>query len=150
MTYKFVGALRSLTDDKPYQRTAIVVGMAIGFTTELVRKLIAASRRYREYIKSGTLAHAVDFTIFGVLLPSPYASSFGGFVNLSTSAWFAVGSVISEATEGLLKRARRGAQGALPSDMSVTSLVGGGFIAGDAIAALGIGIYGLLSTLMAS
>jgi hypothetical protein len=34
--------------------------------------------------------------------------------------------------------------------MSVTSLVGGGFIAGDAIAALGIGIYGLLSTLMAS
>ena len=150
MTYKFVGALRSLTDDKPYQRTAIVVGMAIGFTTELVRKLIAASRRYREYIKSGTLAHAVDFTIFGVLLPSPYASSFGGFVNLSTSAWFAVGSVISEATEGLLKRARRGAQGALPSDMSVTSLVGGGFIAGDAIAAVGIGIYGLLSTLMAS
>jgi hypothetical protein len=29
-------------------------------------------------------------------------------------------------------------------------LVGGGFIAGDAIAALSIGIYGLLGTLLAS
>jgi hypothetical protein len=150
MTYKFVGALRSLTDDKPYQRTAIVVGMAIGFATELVRKLIAANRRYREYIKTGAVARAVDFTIFGVLLPSPYASSFGGFVNLPTSAWFAVGSVISEVTEWVLKRTRKGAQGALPSDMSITSLVGGGFIAGDAIAALSIGIYGLLGTLLAS
>jgi hypothetical protein len=150
MTYKFVGALRSLTDDKPYQRTAIVVGMAIGFGTELVRKLIAASRQYGKYIKSGGVAQAVDFTIFGVLLPSPYASSFGGFVNLPTSAWFAAGSVISEVTEGLIKRTRKSALGALPSDMSITSLVGGGFIAGDAIAALSIGIYGLLSTLLAT
>jgi hypothetical protein len=85
-----------------------------------------------------------------VLLPSPYASSFGGFVNLPTSAWFAAGSVISEITEWLLKRVHKGTRGALPSDMSITSLVGGGFIAGDAIAALSIGIYGLLSTLLAS
>ena len=28
MTYKFVGVLRSLTDDKPYQRTAIWIGVA--------------------------------------------------------------------------------------------------------------------------
>ena len=41
MTYKFVGALRSLTDDKPYQRTAILVGVALGFATESLRKLIA-------------------------------------------------------------------------------------------------------------
>lgn len=127
-----------------------MVGIAIGFGTELVRKLIAASTRYRGYIKAGGVAQAVDFTIFGVLLPSPYASSFGGFVNLPTSVWFAAGSIISEITEWVLKRTRSGAQGALPSDMSITSLVGGGFIAGDAIAALGIGVYGLLSTLLAA
>jgi uncharacterized oligopeptide transporter (OPT) family protein len=150
MTYKFVGALRSLTDDKPYQRTAIVVGMAIGFAMELLRKLIAASRRYRDFAKSGKVAHAADFTIFGVLLPSPYAASFGGFVNLPTSAWFAAGSVIAEVTEGLLQRTRKTIEGALPSDMTITSLVGGGFIAGDAIAALSIGIYGLLNTLLAA
>jgi hypothetical protein len=42
MTYKFVGALRSLTDAKPYQRTAIVVGIALGFATELLRRLATA------------------------------------------------------------------------------------------------------------
>jgi uncharacterized oligopeptide transporter (OPT) family protein len=30
MTFKFVGALRSLTDDKPYQRTAIWIGVGMG------------------------------------------------------------------------------------------------------------------------
>ena len=34
---------------------------------------------------------------------------------------------------------------ALPEDMSTTSLVGGGLIAGDSIAALATGIAGLLS-----
>lgn len=147
MTYKFVGALRSLTDVRPYQRTAILVGIAIGFATEVLRKLIAASRRYREYVQSGAAARAVDFTIFAVLLPSPYASSFGGFVNLPTSLWFASGSVLAEAVEWVLQRRRVTTQ-VLPSDMSVTSLVGGGLIAGDSIAALGVGVYGLLSAVI--
>jgi hypothetical protein len=148
MTYKLVGALRSLTDAKPYQHTAIVLGVALGFVTELLRKLIAASRRYREYLRRGGGARVLDFTLFAVILPSPYASAFGGFVNLSTSLWFAAGSVIAEAVEWAVRR--RGSQmtASLPSDMSVTSLVGGGFIAGDAIAALGIGIYGLINTLL--
>ena len=33
----------------------------------------------------------------------------------------------------------------LPADMSSTSLVGGGLIAGDALAALGLGVAGLLT-----
>jgi uncharacterized oligopeptide transporter (OPT) family protein len=147
MTYKFVGALRSLTDVRPYQRTAILVGIAIGFATEVLRKLIAASRRYREYVQRGAAGRAVDFTIFAVLLPSPYASSFGGFVNLPTSLWFASGSVFAEAVEWVLQRRRVTTQ-ILPSDMSVTSLVGGGLIAGDSIAALGVGVYGLLSAVI--
>src|SRR5665213_67982 len=148
MTYKFVGTLRSLTDVKPYQRTAILVGIALGFATELLRKLITASRRYREYLKRRKAAAAVDFTIFAVILPSPYASSFGGFVNLPTSVWFAAGSLLAESYEGIMKRRGKLQPQLLPSDMSVTSLVGGGLIAGDAIAALGLGIYGLLSTLL--
>jgi len=44
---------------------------------------------------------------------------------------------------------RRGATGKaeLPIDMSVVSLLGGGLIAGDAIAALGIGMYGLIGAM---
>jgi hypothetical protein len=147
MTYKFVGALRSLTDDKPYQRTAIIVGVALGFATEVLRKLIAASRRYREFRDSGNAAKAVDFAIFAVLLPSPYASSFGGFVNLPISAWFAGGSVLGDVLDWMLRRHGGGRKGELPSDMSFVSLLGGGLIAGDAIAALGIGMYGLIGAL---
>ena len=147
MTYKFVGALRTLTEARPYQRTAIVVGIALGFAIELLRKLIAASRHYRAYARQGRTAGAVDFTIFAVFLPSPYASSFGGFVNLPTSSWFAAGAVMGDAVEWLMRRRGGVKTGALPSDMSVTSLVGGGFIAGDAIAALVVGVYGLISVL---
>jgi hypothetical protein len=42
--------------------------------------------------------------------------------------------------------ARNPQRGVLPSDMSTASLFGGGLIAGDALAALGLGIAGLLST----
>jgi hypothetical protein len=38
--------------------------------------------------------------------------------------------------------------GELPEDMSATSLIGGGLIAGESLAALGIGLWGLLHTLM--
>jgi len=34
----------------------------------------------------------------------------------------------------------------LPADMSTMSLVGGGLIAGDSLAALSLGLYGLLQT----
>ena len=36
----------------------------------------------------------------------------------------------------------------LPADMSTMSLVGGGLIAGDALAALSIALYGLLKTVL--
>ena len=147
MTYKFVGALRSLTEPKPYQRTAVVVGIGLGFATELMRKLIAASRRYRAYVRRGGAAKVADFTIFAVILPSPYASSFGGFVNLPTSAWFACGSVLGQAVDWILKRRGRAQAAILPADMSFVSLIGGGLIAGDALAALGVGIYGLINAL---
>jgi uncharacterized oligopeptide transporter (OPT) family protein len=162
MTYKFVGALRSLTDDKPYQRTAIWLGVAIGLVTQLLRQWIKANERYKQWIANSRAGFAADFALDAAILPSPYASSFGGFVNLATSAWFAAGGVVASAIDTLVKR-REEANGqgqgqgngkgkgkvALPSDMSSTSLVGGGLIAGDALAALGLGIAGLMTTLLA-
>lgn len=123
MTYKFVGVLRSLTDDKPYQRTAIYAGIALGFVIEALRKWLRPR----------------SFVVDAVLLPSPYALSFGGFVNLPTSMWFAAGSVVSTLLEKRLPQRED-----VPADMSSTSLFGGGLIAGDALAALGLGIAGLL------
>jgi uncharacterized oligopeptide transporter (OPT) family protein len=145
MTYKFVGALRSLTDDKPYQRTAIWIGVAIGFVTELLRKLIKSRAAYQRFAKTTKVGFATDFVLDSALLPSPYASSFGGFVNLLTSAWFAAGGVLASAINSMPKKDK---PAALPEDMSTASLVGGGLIAGDALAALGLGIAGLLATLL--
>jgi uncharacterized oligopeptide transporter (OPT) family protein len=144
MTYKFVGILRSLTDDKPYQRTAIWVGVAIGFATEILRKVIKSRPAYRKFARASRTGFATDFLLDAVVLPSPYASSFGGFVNLPTSAWFAAGGVVASIANSLPKRKDEAA--ALPDDMSTASLVGGGLIAGDALAALGLGIAGLLAT----
>jgi uncharacterized oligopeptide transporter (OPT) family protein len=148
MTYKFVGILRSLTEPRPYQITAIWVGVAIGFTIELARKLIKANAAYRRFLASGRAGFATGFAVDALLLPSPYALSFGGFVNLHTSLWFGGGGIASSAFNALFAR-KRAADSEVPEDMSSTSLVGGGLIAGDALAALGIGIAGLLSTLAA-
>jgi uncharacterized oligopeptide transporter (OPT) family protein len=143
MTYKFVGVLRSLTDDKPYQRTAIWIGVMIGFATEILRKLIKSRPGYKKFISSRP-GFATDFLLDAAVLPSPYASSFGGFVNLPTSAWFAAGGVVASIANTLPRG--KGKAAALPEDMSTASLVGGGLIAGDALAALGLGIAGLLAT----
>lgn len=146
MTYKFVGVLRSLTQDRPYERTAIWVGVAIGFATEVLRKVIKSRAAWQRFATSGKVGFSADFLLDAVILPSPYASSFGGFVNLLTSAWFAAGGVVSSFVNSLPKAAK--SEPALPSDMSTTSLVGGGLIAGDAIAALALGIAGLLATVL--
>lgn len=149
MTYKFVGALRSLTAPQPYQRNAVLVGLALGFAIELLRKLIAAARGYRAYAQGGAGGRAVDFVIFAIVLPSPYASAFGGFVNLPITSWFAGGSVLGELVDLLSRRRRGSGSQSLPADMSLVSLIGGGLIAGDALAALALGIYSLLATLAA-
>ncbi len=145
MTYKFVGVLRGLSEPNPHQTAAIVLGIACGFGIELLRKLIKRSPRYQAFIARGKLGFATDFSVDALLLPSPYAFSFGGFVNLPTSLWFGAGGVISSLINTFAKRSQE--DETLPSDMSATSLVGGGLIAGDALAALGLGVVGLMSLL---
>lgn len=148
MTFKIVGALRSLTDDKPHQRTAIWLGVALGLGVQVLRSLVFERAAYRRWRDSGRLPLATDFVLDAVVLPSPYAYSFGTFLGLATSAWFAAGSVITSALQWLDgRRGRRPEDEGLPADMSTTSLVGGGLIAGDAMAALGLGVAGLLATL---
>jgi uncharacterized oligopeptide transporter (OPT) family protein len=149
MTYKFVGALRSLTDDKPYQRTAIWVGVGLGLAVQLVRVKLLARPAYLRWRHSGTGAKVADFVIDAVLLPSPYAYSFGTFLGLATSVWFAAGGVVSSVADTInARRGRKPEDEGLPADMSTVSLLGGGLIAGDALAALGLGVAGLLATLV--
>ena len=85
-----------------------------------------------------------------VLLPNPYASSFGGFVGLNTVLWWTAGGVgasLFEMLQSKVGRATKPGQELLPADMSTMSLVGGGLIAGDSLAALSLGLYGLAKIL---
>jgi hypothetical protein len=150
MTYKFVGTLRSLTDDKPYQRTAIYVGILIGFLVQGIRRLVKSNPGYQRFAGRSRVGFAIDFLFDAVVLPSPYAYSFGGFVNLITSTYIAAGGVLGSFMNSLPKPKAKPGQPELPDDMSTASLLGGGLIAGDALAALGLGIFGLLSTMAGS
>jgi hypothetical protein len=69
--------------------------------------------------------------------------------------WWTAGGLASALFNGLKQRSaarasKSGQEGdpSLPPDMSTTSLVGGGLIAGDSLAALTVGIYGLLTAIL--
>lgn len=153
MTYKIVGTLRSITGDQGHLRDAIWIGVGIGCAIELARLGLQLSTRWRAFVARGRLGFASGFAVDALLLPSPYALSFGGFVNLGTSAWFATGGMLTSLVHTLERRPAPPTEAPgqhgdeLPPDMSSMSLLGGGLIAGDALAALGLGIAGLIATL---
>jgi uncharacterized oligopeptide transporter (OPT) family protein len=153
MTYKFVGAIRSLGVMSDYTVKALLLGLGLGFGIEVARKLLKRNARYQGFVQGSRTGFAVGWTMDAVLLSSPYASSFGGFVNLSLSVWFGVGGILSSLWNTLTKRPAPHAAGspgegeALPEDMSTTSLVGGGLIAGESLFFLFVGLAGLLSLL---
>ena len=105
-----------------------------------------ARERWQNYKKTRA-GGAVDFVLDSTVLSSPYAMSFGGFVNLATSLWLGAGGVVASLIDANAARKKKrgapGEEGALPSDMTGTSLFGGGRIAGDALAALGLGLIAL-------
>jgi uncharacterized oligopeptide transporter (OPT) family protein len=145
-TYKMVGALRGIVEYKPRTMKALSLGIGIGLLMEMIRKLIKNHRGFKEYSTETRSGRATSFLLDAVFLPSPYAFAFGGFVELSWIYWWAAGGVTAslfETAEGWLFPRAKSAEGGLPSDMSTMSLVGGGFIAGDALAALAIGVYGI-------
>ncbi|MFS8933924.1 OPT/YSL family transporter [Cupriavidus taiwanensis] len=143
MTYKIVGVLHGLSQDRTGQYLAVGAGLLIGLATALLRRAILGHPAWQRFARSGRGGQAADFVLDAVILPSPYASSFGGFVNLTAAAWMAAGGVLASVGAAVGARGTRG-QG-LPRDMNTASLLGGGLIAGDALAALGIGMAGLLS-----
>ncbi|AEI81411.1 oligopeptide transporter Opt [Cupriavidus necator N-1] len=143
MTYKIVGVLHGLAQSRAGQHVAVATGLGLGLATAVLRKAILGRPAWQRFAQASRRGRVADFLLDAVILPSPYASSFGGFVNLAAAGWMAAGGVMASLAAAVARPARP-AQG-LPQDMSTASLVGGGLIAGDALAALAIGVAGLLS-----
>lgn len=153
MTYKFAGALKGITTSQPHVLKALQLGLLLGLIIEVLRKLIKSRPGYQQFVSGSRRGRATDFLLDAVVLSSPYASSFGGFVELPTVLWWTAGGLMSALYNGVKTRsaaraAVQSGQECLPPDMSTMSLVGGGLIAGDSLAALSVGIYGLLTTVL--
>ncbi len=150
MTYKFVGALKGITEHQPQVMKALALGIVLGLLIDAVRKLIKHQPEYKAFVQNSQGGRATDFALDAVLLPSPYASSFGGFVELPVVLWWTGGGIVSSLLGELLKKlnTRRAQPGdaEVPADMSTTSLIGGGLIAGDSLAALSVGLFGLIAS----
>ncbi len=145
MTFKFVGAIRGLGDLPAYKLAVLGAALAFGLSTELARKLLAAHRGYQRLRSHGRVGFAFGWLMDAVLLSSPYALSFGGFVELPVAIWFAVGGCITSVVNTWSASRPTAATDEVPDDMSTTSLVGGGLVAGEALFALGTGVYGLFT-----
>ena len=83
-----------------------------------------------------------------MVLASPYASSTGGFLDLTVSAWFAGGSLLTWFLSRPPAAAEGDAQIEIPADMSTASLIGGGLIAGESLYDLGLGLISLFSVML--
>jgi hypothetical protein len=152
MTYKFVGALKGITTSQPHVLKALQLGLLLGLIIEVLRKLIKSCPGYQDFAEGSRTGRATDFLLDAVVLSSPYASALGGFVELPTVLWWTAGGLMSALYNGVKTRspAKSAKEGvpSLPPDMSTMSLVGGGLIAGDSLAALCVGVYGLLTAVL--
>jgi len=143
MTYKLVGAIRGLGELPKHQLLALEVGFALGLVIQLMRKVLQASARYRAWVERPGPGFAVGWTVDSVLLPSPYAAAIGTFVGLATTLWWGAGGIAASLWATLVRREDTARANALPADMSTTSLVGGGLIAGESLFYLALALIGL-------
>ncbi|MCY1034060.1 OPT/YSL family transporter [Corallococcus sp. BB11-1] len=150
MTYKFVGAIRDLGALSEYKVKALLIGLGIGFTMEVLRKVIRRHPAYLRFVQGSRRGFAAGYVMDSVVLPSPYAAAFGGFIALPATLWFGVGGVLTSLFNTFSKRFTREpapGEAVLPEDMSTMSLVGGGLIAGESLFYLFLGLFGLLALL---
>lgn len=151
MTYKFVGVLNTLSADNTKTLSVMFLGIVLGVGIQVIRKVLQRSKGYQAWRTRTAATKTIDFILDALIIASPYASSFGGFVDFTTSLWFGLGGIFASIFNWAEARRRVGpvsgspGEGeALPEDMSTTSLVGGGLIAGESLFALFIGLSGLI------
>src|SRR3954464_10923355 len=145
MTYKFAGVLRGLASSETTTLKLMGLGIAIGLVIQLIRLALKRSAAYQAWKERSAGTKTADFVIDTIVLPGPYASSLGGFVEFPTALWYGMGGVFSSIWNWAGERNKKEADRGQPQDMDTTSLIGGGLIAGEALAFLSLGIIGLLA-----
>lgn len=137
MTLKIAGTIRTIRSMEAAQLEALAAGFVLGIALAVARRVLrkADSNGLPRFARN----KAVDFLFDAVLLPTPFALSFGGFVSLSAAAWFAAGSVVRSLWDQWVGSAP-GTAGHEPAELSGPSLLGGGLIAGETLAYVSVGL----------
>ena len=146
MTFKFVGVLNTLDQDNSKTLRVMGLGIGVGLLIQIIRKIMQKSRAYQTWRVAGTPNKIIDFILDALVIASPYASSFGGFVEFTTALWFGLGGIFASIFNWNEARKKRPADGEVLEDMSTTSLVGGGLIAGESLFWLFLGFMGLITS----
>jgi len=141
--------LNTLNQDVSRTLKVMLLGVIVGFLIQVARKWLLESARYKAWKTTSTGAKITDFVLDALILASPYASSFGGFVDFDASMWWGLGGVFASVFNFFAKRRQTtkpitDTEIELPEDMSAMSLVGGGLIAGESLFALYLGISSLI------
>jgi len=145
MTYKFAGVLRGLASAETTTLKLMGLGIALGLFIQVLRVAMKRSGAYQAWKERSAATKTTDFVLDTIILPGPYASSLGGFVEFPTALWYGVGGVFSSVWGWFTQRFSKRKDDVAPADMDSMSLIGGGLIAGEAIAFLTLGIIGLVS-----
>ncbi len=135
MSLKLAGTVRTVRAMSSAQVEALVTGFVVGILLAVLRRVCTREVEGRPVFSPRP---ALDFVVDAILLPSPFAFSFGGFVSFRAAAWFAGGSVLRSLWD--LVASRKSATDSRPADeMNPASLLGGGLIAGETLAYVLIG-----------
>jgi hypothetical protein len=145
MTYKFVGVLQQLSNANTKVIIAMAIGFVFGLVVQVVRRVVLKSAAYKAWVQQSSTNKVIDFILDALVLASPYASSFGGFVDFVTSLWWGLGGILASVLTWAGKQRQRGNTDDLPDDMSGVSLVGGGLIAGESLWALCLALIGFVA-----
>jgi uncharacterized oligopeptide transporter (OPT) family protein len=144
MTYKFVGVLKQLSNANTKVIIAMAIGFVFGLVVQVVRRVVLKSAAYKAWVQQSSTNRVIDFVLDALVLASPYASSFGGFVDFITSLWWGLGGVLASVLTWWGKQRSKSTDD-LPDDMSGVSLVGGGLIAGESLWALCLALLGFVA-----
>ena len=134
---------------RPIRCKALGIGLAHRHRHRGRARVLAASPGYQRFISVGRRGFAIGWIVDAILLASPYASSTGGFLELTSACGSRPAASSARSLAGARRRRsepRRRTSDALPADMSTTSLMGGGLIAGESLYALGAGMIGLFGS----
>src|SRR5207237_2277632 len=117
ITYKLPVVRTALASAQTTTLKLMVLGIEIGLVIQVLRVAMKRSRTYQAWKERSAVTKSADFVLDTIVLPGPYASSLGGFVEFPTALWYGVGGVFSSVWGWFTQRFSKRKDDVAPADM---------------------------------